>query len=116
MESPASKLQTVKEKDRVQRENVASMDEHQVEAPALLPLPTSVHAPAPELEPEPVPTHVHDAPAHAASAHDAHEPSSVHSLQFPLPSWSPCLQSKGRQWSRKTGWRGRMLPPGMNIR
>ena len=85
----------MEEKERLEVENVASRDEHQVEAPALLPLPTSVHAPAPELEPEPVPTHVHDAPAHAASAHDAHEPSSVHSLEFPLPSWSPLPPIQG---------------------
>ena len=37
-------------------------------------------------------------------------------FSFLYPVGVPCLQSKGRQWRRKTGWRGRMLPPGMNIR
>ena len=75
VELPASKGQTVEEKDRLQRENVASRDEHQVEAPA------PAAAPAPELEL----THAPAAPAHDAPAHDAPAPNLVHIFRCPLP-------------------------------
>ena len=60
----------------LEREKGASMDIYQVAAPP------SVHAPA---EPEPVP---------AALAPAASVPITVHSLQCPLPRWSPLPPKK----------------------
>ena len=76
MESPASKGQTVEEKDRLEVENVASRYEHQVAAPAPAPIPAPVLAPAPAPDPD---------LEHSSQVHNVSECRSELGFSFPLP-------------------------------